>query len=361
MKSVGIITFHWAANYGAVLQTWALQEYIQSCGLRAEIIDYVPRNLRITLGRCLRTRRISKMKVYYDEYRKNKMLTVFRGKYLKLSDHHYGDKQELKENPPVYDCYISGSDQIWNPYFTMNGQKGVTLSYFLDFAPDGKKRISFSSSFGVPTLPSEMAQHIQPELEKYSSISTREEEGVHYLKSIGFQAMLTSDPTILLNAADYIRHFSLQKKTQSSSDLFLYCLHGHRKCVIGTVKYYAKKHGLVICEDSRKGVNSWLEHILNSQMIVTNSFHCMVFCIMFHKPFVAFEAISKGPSMGGRMRTLLGRTGLLEFFCSAEELQSTLDAVEKKNVNWDAVDKAIQTIQRSAQEYLKKELELTSI
>ena len=206
-----------------------------------------------------------------------------------------------------------------------------------------------------------MAQYIQPELEKYSSISTREEEGVHYLKSIGFQAMLTSDPTILLNAGDYIQHFSLQKKKQSSSDLFLYCLHGHRKYVIKTVKSYTKKHGLVICEDARKGVNSWLERILNTKIVVTNSFHCVVFCILFHKPFVAFEVISKGPSMGGRMKTLLGRTGLLDFFCSAEKLQSILNTIEKQTVNWDTVDRAIQTMQRSAQEYLKKELELTSI
>lgn len=60
---------------------------------------------------------------------------------------------QLYKKPPIYDVYCVGSDQVWNPRCYTN-----LSPYFVSFAPEGKKKISYASSFGVKELP-ESAKH----------------------------------------------------------------------------------------------------------------------------------------------------------------------------------------------------------
>lgn len=46
------------------------------------------------------------------------------------------------------DYYIVGSDQVWNEEITGDYQ----FSYYFDFVPDGKKIISYATSFGKNEL-----------------------------------------------------------------------------------------------------------------------------------------------------------------------------------------------------------------
>lgn len=355
-KRVGIMTFHWAANYGAVLQAWALQEYLMSIGLDAELINYVPKGYEPTLKRCLRAKRPKRIISYYQEYRKEKHLETFRQKYLNRSMVRFDHKDQMKANPPRYDVYISGSDQIWNPYFTMNGQRGVTLSYYLDFAPSKATRVAFSSSFGLSDIPVEMKQVILPELLKYKRISTRENAGVDILKSMGINGELTADPTLLLEAASYR---ALIPTKARKGQLYFYCLHGHRSAVIDVVRKHAHAAQLCLAEDECKGVEEWLSNIANADFVITNSFHGTVFCILFHIPFVAFEKKTGSKGMGSRLVTLLDAVGMSERFCASDELSERLKQLKEVCIDWETVDSRVAKLRSAARNYLRNALDIS--
>lgn len=347
-KKIGVMTFHWAANYGAVLQAWALQKFLQDSGFDAEIIDYVPSNRAISLPRCFAARHIQTVKVRLEEYKKEQLIKTFRAEYMNLSNRKYGSKEELIKNPPLYDCYISGSDQIWNPFFTMNGQHGITLSYYLDFAPEGKKRISFSSSFGRSNLEAKVLNVIEPELKKYSSISVREREGVEILKKIGITAQCTADPTFLLAPA---RYDAFVKDGKAEEDyLYAYILHGQQDKVEGCIDSVRRQRHLALCEDNILSVSDWLSHIHNAKYVVTNSFHCMVFCILFHVPFFTIDV--QGSNMSSRITTLLGNIGLTDRFLTIPVNDVQLSNKIDDSINWSAVDACVEEMRLTARNYL---------
>jgi len=119
-KIIGTITFHWATNYGAVLQAYALQKYLQSLDVDTEIIDYVPKRIAII-------ERMSWMKNFrFREFRKEQLIKDFRKNELRLSKKHYYNNRMLFELENQYDCIVVGSDQVWNYGFTMNAEKKPT-------------------------------------------------------------------------------------------------------------------------------------------------------------------------------------------------------------------------------------------
>lgn len=350
---VGIMTFHWAANYGAVLQAWALQEYINNVGYKAEIINYVPSNLKISLHRCFMTRHISTMKLRYKEYKKEQLIQNFRKKYFNYSGVEYASKNQLNDNPPLYDFYVSGSDQIWNPYFTMGGQNGVTLSYYLNFAPEGSRRIAFSSSFGCKSLPDNVGNTIRPELNKYYAISTREAEGVEILRSLGIASVNTVDPTILLEAPDY--EALLPQCEDKAKNLYVYILHGQRKNAESLIDYVKGQTKLPVCEEDELAVEGWLEHIHNAGYVVTNSFHCVVFCLLFHIPFYAVDV--QGKDMSSRITTLLGSVGLEDRFLRLPISVEEIENAGVKTIPWNEVDSRLSNLREYARKYLHQALE----
>ena len=358
-KTAGIMTFHWVANYGAVLQSWALQNYLSSIGIDAELIDYVPKGMNASLLRCIKARRPRRVPLYFEEYRKEKYIEVFRKKYLKRSVNRYEYKEELLKEPPEYDYYISGSDQIWNPFFTMNKQRGITLSYYLDFAPENAKRVAFSSSFGLSNIPDAMREAILPELTKFSSISVRENAGIGILKSMGITGVQTVDPTLLLQAEDY--KSLLKPVHQKKSSCFFYCLHGQKKYAITAVQEYANQENLCLIEDECKGIEEWLSHISNADFVVTNSFHGAVFCILFHVPFMVFEKKTGRADMGNRLSTLLESVGLAERFCPLDKLTECLNQIKGKTIDWQEVDCLVKELRSKAKNYLRTALEISSV
>lgn len=346
--TVGIMTFHWAANYGAVLQTWALQRFLQQQNYRTEIIDFVPDNHQIKLLRCFKTKHLSTMKLRIKEYKKERLIQEFRETRLNVSTIRYSTKEQLTKNPPNYDYYISGSDQIWNPYFTMNGQHGVTLSYYLDFAPTHKHRIAFSSSFGCKALPENVVQMIKPELAKFDALSIREAEGVTILESMGFSGVNTADPTLLLSSEDY--QGIINKPKSSERTIYAYILHGQKSVAVPLVDCTQKILNCTVNEEDELTVEDWLQHIRDASFVVTNSFHCVVFCLLFHTPFYAIDV--EGKDMSSRITTLLRKVGLEHRFLALPINVNSVDLETINDIDWELIDTKIEIIREHACKYL---------
>ena len=108
----------------------------------------------------------------------------------------YRSDRELFANPPLYDAYVVGSDQVWNPQYI-----GFDTSFFLDFAPEGARRISYASSFTINKLPYVFNNVYKNELVKFAHISVRERSGINIVKELtGKDSINVCDPTLLLSA-----------------------------------------------------------------------------------------------------------------------------------------------------------------
>ena len=356
--NIGIMTFHWATNYGAVIQAYALQRYLSKSGYDVSIIDYVPETRRKTIRSCLRARRPSSILRNTCEYLKERRLQKFRSKYFRLSD-RYSSYDELKKNPPPCHVLICGSDQIWHFAFTDRGEHKPTYAYFLDFGKPEVKRIAYAASFGCANYPQEVFARIAPRISVFNAVSVREQSGVQLALNAGVrQVSVVPDPTLLLSESDY-NALSTGWDGLNNDNSFFYVLH-HNQPVIDDIKRYFIKALSQNVIDSRAytnsvmGIEQWLWEIKTAKTVVTNSFHGVVFAIIFKKTFITTLVEGEFSEMNDRVYTLLKSVGLenriLEQY-DEDRIQSLL--VEGKKIEWDVVEKRVCEMRRQGYSFLR--------
>lgn len=346
---IGIITFHRTANYGAVLQAYALQEFLKQREHEVYIIDYVPNIICQRLSRTFFVKDIRTIPERIQSYRKYILLNRFVEKKLKLTE-RYTTNDELKESPPDFELYISGSDQIWNKYFTFRGEGKPTFTYFLDFVPQGKKKISYATSLGFCQADKKYTELVRRWLEKYSAISVRESSAQDILQQMGISSVLSPDPTLLLDAQDYVKMIS------GSKDRFVvsYILHDKQKKAHEIRKRVERKFAAKCKKIKRMPIERWLSYISTAECVVTNSYHGMIFAILFHRPFIIVPIEGEGDEMNDRIVTLLNVCGLCSRMVSDCEKAVEVLAV---SINWDKVDSKLREYRNSGIRFLKESIE----
>ena len=218
---IGILTFHWATNYGAVLQCYALQEYLKSLGNEVEIINYKPHLFDDNVFTFLRFRKFLHIGDYLNNCKKEAALNDFRSSHLHQTERIYACK-DMAYIANRYDAIVSGSDQVVNPSFLLNGEGKGTVSptYFLGFLFDGK-RIGYALSFGCVKYPQECVEIAKPFMAKFDKISTREITRVKIVKAMGRNdAVVVPDPTLLLSSTEYEK---LANDSQVNNFPEIYC------------------------------------------------------------------------------------------------------------------------------------------
>ena len=212
-----VITMHAVDNYGSAMQTYATKQILNKLGYEVEFVDYWRKDNqpKFKAEKLLSGKFMQKFKFIWDfnEFTKNTMINIITT-YLKkntspmwkfvennvdLSEKRYFSYEEIKINPPIADVYITGSDQVWNSIWN----QGIDRAYFLDFAPLGKPRISFSASIGRDKLDAGEIAETKSLLEKYKDISVREQSAVDLLNSLGINSTLVLDPTLMLNGESW--------------------------------------------------------------------------------------------------------------------------------------------------------------
>ena len=176
----GLITFHFAHHYGAQLQALATMRAIQSLGHDCEIIDY-------RLPHTTRTNQLFKKSggvrgmasdahtaLHYGAFqRRFRRFEAFVAEEMALSPRRYTAFEQLRADPPAYDVYVAGSDQIWNPKIFPDGRFDPV--FFGTFSQ--KRRIAYAPSFGIPAIPEGMQAELKGYLEGFSHLSARERQG----------------------------------------------------------------------------------------------------------------------------------------------------------------------------------------
>lgn len=351
---VGIITFHRAINYGAVLQCLALQKVVKKLGHECEVIDYEclplekgaspfyirsfsPRDLAVFL-----TQIIMRTK-------KNRRFKQFVQNNIKTTSKCY-TPNNIDEISDLYDVYITGSDQVWNYEIT-----DLDSAYFLDFVINESKKASYGASFGVATIPDKYSSTYKKYLSSFSKISVREYEAVELVKKLtGKESTTVLDPVFLLDKEEW--SVVAKKPEHNQKYILVYsinktgCYQYAQKLseqtgipIVGLLKPTLEK---TRCAAIRTGSPDeyvgWFE---NAEYIITDSFHGAAFSIIFNKQFVVFLNNSGRAS---RQVTLLKRLGL-------ENRIETDDTVRKmfEPIEYDVVNKTVDHDKKLSVEYLK--------
>ena len=368
---IGIVTIHKSTvNYGACLQCYALWKYLQQMGHEVEVIDLLrpvlngykfSRN-KSGLRQFYRLRIIAGIRHYINilsnkSYRRRiKSYDDFNNiiSYSKT----YRNHEEITKRPPIYDIYLSGSDQIWNPYMPFNN-----LPYLLSFVSSDKQKIAYASSFAVNSIPSECIETYKTLLSQYTSLSTRENGGrdiVYNLLNKKIPVVL--DPVFLLSkdAWDNIRD-----KTYCVNEnyVLLYSLHINQELIhhgkkianetgcklyVVTAGFYDNKSSDGIEFLTDVGPTQWLNLIYNAKLFLTNSFHGTAFAIILKKPFIS--CIDKGSKMNDRIITLLCKLGFEDHLLDVESLSEDNNDLFAKAHRFTKIN----------EELLRKEIELSN-
>jgi hypothetical protein len=334
---IGILTFHWATNYGAILQAYALQTYLKKRGHDVYIINYRPKQHKKTLLGCFYTLRFW---LYFNNlkaYIKERKLESFRKGFL----HEtllYESLDQLKNKPPKFNIYICGSDQIWNPFFTQNGEGKATSSYFLDFGEKSVKRIAYAVSFGCEVYPEIASSIAKKYIFDFVAISVRENSGLDIVSRIGRgDPIKLPDPTLLLNREEY--YFGNTNLESNPKSVFIYVLRGDYK-EVKKIRTHLQRYYKT--EDADKlfisiSVENWVQKIKNSSFVVTNSFHGMVFSIIFHVPFVVVLSSGSDAGMNDRFKTLLTHLNLNHRMLNVYD-SDVLNRLVDEQIDWEKVD-----------------------
>ena len=344
MKKTATITFHWATNYGAVLQSYALQQFLIKNGFETEIIDYVP--LRIHIIQTL----VNIKNKRFKEFRKERNISKFRKNELILSDKKYKNNKSLYKCGDKYSAVICGSDQIWNPGFTLNAENKVTLSYYLNFLNKNAKRIAYAVSFGIEKLPDEMEKVIYPEIKKFFAISVREESGKDILYNTYKNVEVCLDPTFLIEKEDYDK--LLNEKTFEKQKAFCYILHNNQKTAETVCEYVKKMYGEDYTPNVLRpdfGIYEWLYKIKNSEVVITNSFHGVVFSIIFQKQFIAMPV--ENSAMNDRIFTLLNGLNLGSRILN-EKNDEKINEIINDKIDYNEVMRLLNEYKAKSKEFL---------
>ena len=338
---IGIITFHWAANYGGVLQAFALQEYLSDIGHEVEIIDYKPNIYNYTpIKYILRPQLLLHIRSEYNLYRKEKKLRGFRKGHLILSK-HYSSVSQLKRASLDYDVLISGSDQVLNPSFLLRGEIRPSTAYFLDFG-NTLIKLGYAVSFGCTHYPKNALSLAKNSIANFTKIGIRENTGSDILGEMCYKGPVevVPDPTLLLGKRLF-RDINMVRPHEKD----YYCMYILRKVI------KCPFENVINIDESHKPptMEEWLGTIAYSKALITNSYHGMIMAILNHVPFVAILGANRASGMNDRFLTLLKKLNLESRIVN--EGEEYVDLLSK-NIDWQSVDKEIESFRAAGSTFL---------
>lgn len=366
-KNVYIITRHAIANYGSILQAFATEKIFENLGYKAQIIDYIPEeekteNLCNTYIKNSKfwnmnfiTRLIYKIIQKKNIENMNNRFSVYRSRLLKLSKKQYSSVNELKEKLPVADIYCTGSDQVWGKI----GNKEYDLAYFLDFALNDKKCISYAASFGKSRINDDVIKKLPSLLKKYDSILVRENTAVNIIKNAGFKDVKeVLDPTLILDKDNWEK--MIEPIKENKKYIFIYQLH-HNKFFNKYARYISKKTGLELIRVNpsiyfkfkpgkfRYNVNpgQFLDYIKNAEYVLTDSFHGTVFSILFNKKFVDILPNETSTRITSLLELLNLNDRILHDKLDYESLIKEIDYTQVNNILRNEQEKSLNNLKES--------------
>lgn len=372
---IGILTLPLHANYGGILQAFALQSVLERMGHEVVVynLDRTPRRC-LALGvlyhfarRTLKTLTSMKPQRFYNikkeaEYQYKLYLERIQHtqRFIDKYIHAYYLKNYVSQIVESnVDCIVVGSDQIWD---SRNGASisGSVSNAFLPFVSKRIKRFSYSASFGKDTwnYTQEQTDIVKEAIKNFVGVSVREFSGVELCrKHLDIDAQVHIDPTMLLTADDYIREVDLKEEESSPGDLLVYILDNsdEKSQVIDFIESKLHLTRFHVNNNAPNNamsnvqppVEKWLRGFWDAKFVVTDSFHACVFSILFHKPFIAIGNKRRGLT---RFLTLLSRFGFENRLIENVENVKKMDLDDK--IDFSHVDSILEKERECSFQYI---------
>jgi len=362
---IGILTYHRAHNYGALLQAYALLTYLRELGQQAEIIDYWP-NYHAEDYKLIP---YFKTKNFKGKIKSIFFLIIGYSRILKRSERYkqfireqfglsdiprYLTEDDMKDIE--YDLVVYGSDQIWRRS-NYSLFKGFSDVYFGACPKKVKRKIAYAASMGIIEIEEKDKPYLRRMVHNFDAISVRENELKQLInKYFEHPVVLVLDPVLLLSKEKWLQFIHSKTPIIQNKYIFLYQLIPSSDAIILTNRlkaYYGYKvieiRGRVepqLLGDrylQTASPSDFLSLIKNAEIIVSTSFHGIAFSLIFEKQFYA---LGMGTN-SGRAKTLLDQIDLPNRYLS------DIKCVDfKNNIDYNKVNIKIASLRQQSEKYL---------
>jgi len=376
---IAIMTQPLGKNYGGIMQAFALQKVLRDMGHEAVTVDYNSKQhgfmyKKIRLAYRFAKKITGKRKAainfeknigFFTQDNQNFIdSNIVQSKYI---DNNRDLKKHFKKNK--YQAVIVGSDQTWRPIYSPN-----IYNYYLYFLSHKKniKRIAYASSFGVDSweYSEEETKRCAKLATLFNAISVRENSGVELCREyLDVDSQWVLDPTLLLDKKDYIELIGKRYKKGESKGVYTYFLDDNEDKIVAaqytadtlnthTYKCQAKRslndlNSNDLNDYKMPAVQDWLASFANAEFVLTDSFHGMVFSIIFDKPFLVIVNKERGAA---RFESLLCQIGSLKSLV-AEPAEISKGLIDIRSIEPLIKEKEkINSIKKTSLSFLKENL-----
>lgn len=357
-KIVGIVTHPLAANYGGILQNFALQQVLRKMGyfpITLDVYNSYPYwryliSLSITcLSRFFGKKRVWPIKPYLGRSIPENSAN-FITKYIATTQSSEKLNSDLLKKHRISSLVV-GSDQVWRPEYVDN-----ISDMFLGFAQTYKcRKIAYAASFGVDewTFNQEQTKQCMELISEFDAVSVREESGINLCaeKLNHFEAKHVLDPTLLLEQSDYASVCS-NVPSRSHPYILTYFLDSST-AKQNVAEEYSGNAALPLTQLSNSlftgpSIEEWLAKFRDASVVITDSFHGMVFSIIFEKDFYIMVNSQRGTT---RFTSLLSKLDLLDRIVTSDCISS-----EKSPINWRLVKEKFSGLKSYSLSFLEESL-----
>ena len=340
---IALLTFFSADNYGAILQAYATVKALQAYGHEVELVDYS----------------ISEPSPLFKKillYPKHLKFECFRRKYFPMKTRKYPTFETLRSNPPIADCYLVGSDQVWNVELSQYKIRG----FLLDFGGEQIIRASYASSFGVENwIDSKWIKYDDAKqlFERFDYISVRETSGLNILSNRFYIRNVKSviDPVMLFS-----NYSELTGPVVPRNDIVLYKLHDSA-AFYSLSKHLGARLGISVRSIGSirrikgiechypDGVEGWIRSIAGARFIMTDSFHGTVLSILYARQFVVFNGLKERFT---RISSLLELLDLSDRIVAEQDTKEHILEVLCKPINYKLVHEKVSSLRKESLCYI---------
>lgn len=373
---VGLFSYHFSDNYGALMQAYSLRKWFLNRGLTADFINYHPRYVeeggsldrpwKPSLWRknatILYMKQAHLRRQLFGNRLQRAQFEVFRREILGVTGQRLCKVEDLAPEMAQYDMLVCGSDQIWNPSI----QRGLDPVYFLDIpGTDHTYKVAFAPSFGRSEIEPHFHVKLQRLVSRLNGISVREVTGLDILEQAGIErdhGVVVPDPTVLLGKFDEL----LQRKPEdvlSDDGVFCYALRTDElireiaeeatRLIGGPLRAPRSAHQRWrdIGESITPGPVEWLQTLAQARIVVSNSFHGVALSVVLNRPFIAVGLPGKRIGMNARVQNFLTIAGLTDRFLTTSE-PAAIRALTDTPIDWESANDRLEAVRAEAETYL---------
>lgn len=358
---IGILTMYYGnISHGGLLQAYALQKALEQMGHNVQVIsydyNYVKRSWIRKLAHEVKLIPYYVLCACYGDHTEKKY-----EEYMKSISHSkYYIPDSISEIDREYDLVIVGSDQVWNEDY-------CDEAFFLPFIKEQCRKVAYAASVGRDTLTASQVEHIATKISSFSHVSVREKNLQECISRCANSPIeFVCDPTLLHNKDFWSAHAS--DRIINTKYILLYSLSPNKK-IVDNARDFARRSGFslvsvpnVNCNmtkfDAKLGdIQAWsigpkefLRLIMDAECIITDSFHCTVFSLIFNKDFYCFNRANVGASMNSRLKSLLSYCGIEDRFITIDEI--SLIRQKQRGIGYLEVNQRIEAFSRKSIDWL---------